>query len=99
MKLVFMSSADADLERIGDWIAQDNPSRALSFIREVRLVCSVLPEMPRGFPLVPRYEMKGLRRMSHGSYLIFYRVMEHQIEVVHVLNGARDYEPILFPQS
>ena len=53
--------------------------------------------MPRAFPLVPRYESVGLRRMAHGNYLIFYRVTEEQVEVVRVLNGARDYEPILFP--
>jgi len=43
--------------------------------------------------------MKGLRRLSHGNCLIFYRVTEHQLEVVHVLNGALDYEPLLFPQG
>jgi toxin ParE1/3/4 len=42
--------------------------------------------------------MKGIRRLCHGNYLIFYRVMEHQVEVLHVLNRARDYEPILFPE-
>jgi toxin ParE1/3/4 len=54
-------------------------------------------EMPRAFPLVPRYEARGVRRVVHGGYLVFYAVAEQQVEVVHVLNGARDYEPILFP--
>jgi plasmid stabilization system protein ParE len=99
VKLVFMPTAAADLERIGDWIAEDNPARAVSFVRELRMVCSVLPELPRAFPMVPRYEMKGVRRISHGQYLIFYRVTEEQVEVVHVVSGARDYEPILFPEA
>jgi toxin ParE1/3/4 len=97
--LVFMPSADADLERIGDWIARDHPSRALSFVQELRLVCGVFPESPRGFPLVPRYELRGLRRMVHGGYLIFYRVSTERVEVVHVLNGASDHEPVLFPEG
>jgi toxin ParE1/3/4 len=59
----------------------------------------VLPESPRGFPLVPRYELRGLRRMVHGGYLIFYRVSTERVEVVHVLNGASDHEPVLFPEG
>jgi toxin ParE1/3/4 len=97
VKLVFMPTAEGDLEGIGDWIARESLDRALSFARELRLVCGALPEMPRGFPLVPRYELRGVHRLCHGNYLIFYRVREHQVEVLHILNGARDYEPILFP--
>jgi toxin ParE1/3/4 len=43
--------------------------------------------------------MKGVRRLVHGNYLMFYRITEEQVEVVHVLNGARDYEPLLFPEG
>jgi plasmid stabilization system protein ParE len=46
--------------------------------------------------LVPRYERFGIRRCVHGSYLIFYRLQPEQIEVIHVLQGARDVEAILF---
>jgi plasmid stabilization system protein ParE len=34
-----------------------------------------------------------------GSYLIFYRVGTETIEVVHILHGARDYDPLLFPEG
>jgi plasmid stabilization system protein ParE len=36
----------------------------------------------------------GIRRRVHGNYLIFYRVREELVEVVHVLHGARDYETL-----
>jgi toxin ParE1/3/4 len=36
MQLVFSGGAEHDLEEIGDYIAQDNPSRAVTFIREMR---------------------------------------------------------------
>jgi plasmid stabilization system protein ParE len=38
-----------------------------------------------------------VRRLPHGNYLIFYRVDESQVVIVHVLNGAQDYEALLFP--
>jgi toxin ParE1/3/4 len=48
--------------------------------------------------VVPRYEHLGIRRRPFGNYLIFYRVGADAIEVVHILHGARDYEPLLFPE-
>ena len=35
----------------------------------------------------------------HGNYLIFYRIADDTVEVLHVLHGARDYENILFPEE
>jgi addiction module RelE/StbE family toxin len=91
--------AEADLERIGDYIAQDNPRRAISFIGELIEQCERLAETPHGFSLVPRYEHTGVRRRPYGNYLIFYRVGENRIEILHILNGAQDFESILFPES
>ena len=45
---------------------------------------------------MPRYERFGIRRCVHGDYLIFYRLQLEQIEVIHVLQGARDIEALLF---
>jgi toxin ParE1/3/4 len=53
--------------------------------------------MPRAYPLVPRYEQWGIRRCVYRDYLIFYRVHETLIEVIRILNGAQDYEALLFP--
>ena len=91
------AEAEADLESIGDYIARDNPVRAVSFIRELRAKCMNLADVPEAFPLVPRYENLGVRRRVHGEYLIFYRVQGDRLAVIHVLHGAMDYGPILFP--
>lgn len=90
------ASAQSDLERIGDHIAQDNPKRALSFVLELRNKCLALADTPLGFPLVPRYERYGIRRRVHGNYLIFYRADENLVTVIHVLHSARDYAAFLF---
>jgi toxin ParE1/3/4 len=97
VKVVLTRSAETDLEAIGDWIAKDSPRRALTFIRELRTRCIALGEHPQAFPLVPRYEGYGIRRRVYGNYLIFYRIVDTQVTVLHVLHGARDYEPLLFP--
>ncbi|EYR79541.1 type II toxin-antitoxin system RelE/ParE family toxin [Shinella sp. DD12] len=99
MKVVIAAEAVSDLEHIGDYIAADNPVRAESFVRELLARCHALAHMPRAFPLVPRYEHTGVRRRPHGDYLIFYRVGADVVDILHVLNGAQNYEAILFPDD
>ena len=99
MIVVLTHEAEHDLEAIGDYIARDNPLRAASFVDELRDDCLGLADFPERFPLVPRYETYGLRRRVHGNYLIFYAVEADRVVVVHILNGAQDYEAILFPRS
>ena len=97
MNVHLSAEAEADLEAIGDDIARDNPRRALSFVQDLRAKCLALADMPQGFPLVPRYERHGIRRRVDGNYLIFYRIKNEMVVVLHVLHGAMDYEAILFP--
>ncbi|MDR5806328.1 type II toxin-antitoxin system RelE/ParE family toxin [Caballeronia sp. LZ001] len=94
-----LPDAGAELEAIGDYIARNNPRRALSFVRELREKCMSLADMPLAYPLVPRYEHRGVRHRVHGSYRIFYRVTGHpeRIDVIHILHSARDIAAILFP--
>ncbi len=99
MKVVFAFEAEADLEKIGDYIAQDNPRRAASFIRELRQAALELSDAPRAFPLIPQYENHGIRRRAFRSHLIFYTIDGDQLSIVHVLHGARDYEALLFPDA
>jgi toxin ParE1/3/4 len=99
MKVDITSAAEADLEEIADYIARDNPVRALSFVRELYERCLDIAEMPAAWAIVPRYEHHGIRRRVHGRYLIFYRVSADCITILHVLNGAMDVEAILFPEG
>ena len=99
MIVVLAAAAATDLEEIADYIARDNPARAASFVAELIERCDRLAATPLGFPLVPRYRDRGIRRRVHGRYLIFYRVERDRIVVLYVLDGARDYDPILFPEG
>jgi plasmid stabilization system protein ParE len=91
----FADEAERDLEEIGDHIAIDDPGAALRFVRVLRDRCLALAEFPNRFPMVERYVAAGLRRCLHVNYLIFYRVEEDAVVIVHVLHGAQDYPEIL----
>ena len=98
MKVVLTDEARGDLERIGDYIARDNPVRARSFIRELLGKAQGIGDAPEAFQLVPRYEQFKIRRRVHGNYAIFYRVEDARVTIIHILNGAQDYEALLFPE-
>lgn len=51
MIVYFSAEAEHDLEVITDYIARDNPIRALSFLRELREKCTGLADFPERFPL------------------------------------------------
>ncbi|MFO0137150.1 MAG: type II toxin-antitoxin system RelE/ParE family toxin [Cyanobacteriota bacterium] len=96
MRVVITAAAKADLLAIRRYIEADNPTRAVNFVEELLNRCLALADTPRAYPVVPRYEHFGIRRCVHGNYLIFYRLQPEQIEVIHVLQGARDIEALLF---
>jgi plasmid stabilization system protein ParE len=99
MIVVITDEAEADLEHIGDVIAEDNPRRSASFVRELVQRCERLTHMPRRFALLPGYEHTGIRRLVHGEYLVFYRIEAKSVYVLRILNSAMDYERLLFPEE
>ena len=95
MKLVITDEAREDLRRIGDAIAEDNPSRAFSFLEELEARCRALPGMPLAYPLVSRTRERGVRRVVHGNYLIFYRADPDAVVVLHILAARMNVDEIL----
>ncbi|WP_245363519.1 type II toxin-antitoxin system RelE/ParE family toxin [Neorhizobium galegae] len=51
------------------------------------------------YPLLPGHEQSKIRRIPHGNHLIFHHVLDERIYILHILNGAQDYEAILFPDG
>ena len=91
MRLVFTPLAEQDIESIGDYIARDNPRRALSFIRELRSQCQRISKTPQGYRL--RDELgDGIRSCAYGNYVIFFTEDGRLLRIIRVLHGAMDIE-------
>ncbi len=99
MRVDFTEEAEQGLEQIGDYIAQDSPARAESFVRELRAAALLLAEAPEAYPLVPRYERLRVRRRVYGAYLILYRADDDRVLVLQIVHGARDYGRLLSPEA
>mgnify|MGYP003605211864 CR=1 len=94
MRLVITPLAEQDIESIGDYIARDNPRRALSFIRELRSQCQRISKTPQGYRL--RDELgDGIRSCAYGNYVIFFEIETDALRIVRILHGARDIPAVL----
>jgi toxin ParE1/3/4 len=90
-RLLLSPRAQLDLEEIGDYIARDNPGRAISFLDELKAHCGRLLAMPSAYPA--REDLgAGIRMAVHGRYLILFRV-DAPVYVSNAFSTARAGRP------
>lgn len=94
MRVLFSALVEGDLEAIGDYIAADNPTRALSFVRQLRALCLKLGENPLRYRLRPEIAPE-VRLVVMGRYVILYRIVGEVVRVERVVHGARDLPALL----
>ncbi|MGN6278064.1 MAG: type II toxin-antitoxin system RelE/ParE family toxin [Sphingomonas sp.] len=95
MRLEFSARAQRDLIAIGEWIREDNPKRAITFIDEIEWACRELIDFPNAFPVGVRRDGRVLRKRVHGDYLILYEVFADRVVIAAVIHGARDLDAAL----
>ena len=84
--------AEADLEGIVDYIAEDNPMRAEEFGLELREKVLNLADHPmlgrKGRPGLPAWVRE---LVVHRNYIVFYRVLEESstVEILRVRHAAQ----------
>ena len=80
-----------DLDAIADFIVDDNPERAVSFIDELWARFRQIAERPLSFQA--RSDLgPGLRSALHGTYLIVFLIESEEVVIARVVHGARDIE-------
>jgi len=94
MPCSFSPLAEIDLEEIADYIARDNPRRALSFVRELRERCEKIAAFPEAARLRPELA-KGIRLVAYGRYAICYTVQPGEVRIERIVAGGRNL-PDLF---
>jgi len=93
MPCIFSPLAASDLEETGDYIAQDNPHRVLTFVRKIRERCQKIVSFPEAAQLHLEYG-GGVRMIPHGRYLIFYTVQPGHVRIERILSGFRNLPDI-----
>jgi toxin ParE1/3/4 len=80
---------ETDLEAIADYIAQDNPTRAVTFIREIRDKIHLVGQQPLLYQLRPEIG-KEARMAIVGRYVILFRIVGTVARIERVVFGGRD---------
>ncbi len=97
MKVAFTLAARRDLSQIGDFIAEDNPPRAVTFVDELEQHCLRIGFAPHAYPVVAPQGGREIRRVVHDSYLIFYDIVGGAVRILRIIHGARDWERLVLP--
>lgn len=93
LPIVWLPSADEDLERIITYIAEVNPAAARKLKNRLEDVLLPLSEHP--YLHRPSDRVQGLRELvAHPNYVLVYRVAANSIEVVNVVHARQEYPPI-----
>jgi toxin ParE1/3/4 len=89
VRIEVSSFVEADLDAIAGSIAQDNPRRALSFLRQIREEILALGHSPLRFQV--RTELEGDARMARvGRYGILFRIHQDAVRVERVVYVTGD---------
>jgi len=84
---------ESDLEAIADWIAEDNPSRAVTFIQEIREAFRRIADNPLRYQLRPDIG-DDARVTVVGNYVILFHIVGALVRIERVVYGGRDLPPI-----
>jgi toxin ParE1/3/4 len=79
---------------IGDYIAADNPARAVSFVREIRVQCQQLGENPMLYRIRPEIAPQA-RLAAVQRYVILFRIVDDVVRVERIVHGARDLHAMI----
>lgn len=88
-RIIRSPEAKADALEIWSYIAEDNPTAADRLLDRFDNLFRQLLAQPQLGKAVPELAV-NLRFIPVGAYLIFYRLVENDIQVVRILHGARD---------
>lgn len=95
MKVIITPQARTDLKTVIRWIGTNNLERAESFSSELIQACQSLARHPRRFPAVRVTSGHEVRKRVYDRYVILYRVLEREVEVLRIVYGARDWAALL----
>ena len=95
---IISPAAIEDLKEISDYFADQNIEAGEKLLDEFGKKCRYLtrfPHMRRNYKAI-RPDLRGL---PMSGYILFYRVLENEIEILRVLKGDRDLQALFEDES
>ena len=91
----FASRARNDFNKILSYIGERDWTNAVDFTTRLQLTCVRLAGMPK---IGRKHDdlATGLRSFPVGKYIIFYRAISDDIEIVRILHASRNIDRLFF---
>ena len=94
MKIEYSRFVEDDLEAIAEYIARDNPPRALTLLFEIYEEIKAIGRHPLHYRLRP--ELGPDARMARvGRYVILFAASEEGVKIERIIHGARNLPALL----
>ena len=88
MKVHWTETAEAHLDAIYAYIAQDSKTYALRTVDRMTRRSQQIGTFPLSGRKVPEYEMDQIREVFSGPYRIIYHIKPDEIDVIAVIHGS-----------
>jgi len=89
-RLSFTTDADADLDRIRDWLATNaSAATAAAHLRRIRDKAAALRKFPKRGPL--RDAATHSMRVPQTPYILVYRVLDDRVQVIRIFHDRQNW--------
>jgi plasmid stabilization system protein ParE len=89
MKVLWTASAEAHLDAIYAYIAQDSETYALRMVDRITKRSQQIGSFPLSGRRVPEYDIDQIREVFSGPYRLVYHIRSDRVEILAVLHGAQ----------
>lgn len=86
MRVHWTPEARAQLKAIHKRIAQESPKVAQQVVERLTFRAGQLAKLPHLGRKVPDYNRDDLRQLSTHPYLVIYRLVEEQVDIISVMH-------------
>lgn len=94
MRVRLTQSALADVRDIAEFVAANDPVRAMSFADELLDAAEEIGGQPRAYPQRRQWGA-GIRVCFYGFYAIIFQLRAEDIVILRIVNAARDLSRLM----
>jgi len=90
VKIHWTNAAEAHLDAIYAYIAQDSEAYALRTVDRITKRSKQIGAFPLSGRRVPEYDLDEIREVFSGAYRVIYHIKPGQIDVIAVIHGCNE---------
>ena len=97
-QVIWAAVAENDLKEIIEYISVESPYNSLKILQKIKEAASDLYTLPERGRLVPELQAQGIsqyRELIIAPWRLIYRIAEHQIYVLSIIDSRRNVEDVL----